>query len=205
MLVTDPKQYVASTNSIFNPPMMLETAVRLDRSYWNRDAQDRASRIAFLGIIFPDVPFRLLEDLARMTPIDRKPGLVRVDTEKGTVTITDDRPIPTYHVAFDAGTGGFQLSEEAISLLKEQYVASAEAMRRHDPRLIKVILELGSEASREDSGSDIQVITVTGESYAIIDDRHYDGFLGLKVFYPEKVITKQSLLDDVDWVAHNAE
>ena len=202
MLVTDPKQYVASTNSIFNPPMMLETAVRLDRSYWNRDAQDRASRIAFLGIIFPDAPFRLLESMARMTPIDR---LVHVDTEKGTVTITDDRPIPTYHVAFDGGTGGFQLSEEAISLLKEQYVASAKAMRRHDPRLIKVILELGSKASREDSGSDIYVVTVTGESYAIIDDRYYGPWIGPDEEYPEKVITKQSLLDDVDWVAHNAE
>ena len=205
MLVTDPKQYVASTNSIFNPPMMLETAVRLDRSYWNRGGLDRASRIAFLGIIFPDAPFRLLESMARMTPIDRKPGLVQVDTEKGTVTITDDRPIPTYHVAFDAGTGGFQLSDEAISLLKEQYVASAEAMRRHDPRLIKVILELGEKVSREDSGSDIYVVTVTGESYAIVADAHHHGFLGPKDFPPEKVITKQSLLNDVDWVVHNAE
>lgn len=73
-------------------------------------------------------------------------------------------------IAYNACYGGFSLSEKAILRLKELGVEyktdyDFDCMKRHDPRLIQVIEELGEEASG--GCAELEICEIEGKLYRI--------------------------------------
>jgi len=86
-------------------------------------------------------------------------------------------------VAFNSCYGGFSLSKQAIQRLEAEGVEEPDCywdLCRHDPRLIRVIEELGAAACGE--YTTLAVVEVEGDRYFIDED---DGW--------ETVITPKSL------------
>jgi len=99
----------------------------------------------------------------------------------------------TYKVAYNACYGGYGLSDLAIGRLKDygfsfEYDFDFNYIPRHDPTLIRVIEELGEEAS--DKFADIQIRIISGSYYRVSD---YDG--------RETVVTP----DSMEWINIEAE
>ena len=91
--------------------------------------------------------------------------------------------------------GGFGLSQEALSLLQERGVKMTlyksthypeegpelmldETLKRHDPRLVEVVEQLGDLANTW--ASDLEVVEIPGNRYKI---EEYDG--SEAIYWPE--------------------
>lgn len=68
--------------------------------------------------------------------------------------------------------GGFGLSDKAVERLYSlgMIVPVSQEVKRHDPRLVKVVEELGEEANGQ--FANLSIVEIDDDSYFIVD---YDG------------------------------
>jgi len=84
-------------------------------------------------------------------------------------------------IVYNASYGGFGLSKQAISVLKERSPEFDEFKpERHNPILVEVVEELKSEVN--DTFSDLKITQIKGNKYQI---ENYDG--------KEYVLTPQAM------------
>lgn len=82
-----------------------------------------------------------------------------------------------HKIVINASYGGFVLSDEARSRLKELCQENGEQydyewiLPRHDPILVQVVEELGSERASAECAT-LRVVSISGRTYRISD---YDG------------------------------
>jgi hypothetical protein len=75
----------------------------------------------------------------------------------------------TYKVVINSSYGGYGLSQEAKARLKEEY--GKWSIPRHDPILIQVIEELGSDRA-SGNHAQLKIVEIVGRTYRI---EEYDG------------------------------
>ena len=88
-----------------------------------------------------------------------------------------------YKVVYNSGVGGFSLSPRAIARLKQLGASNEADLKRHDPRLVQVVEELGDQASGRHSN--LRVATINSALYKIDES---DG--------DELVVTP----DSIEWI-----
>ena len=105
-------------------------------------------------------------------------------------------------VVINCSYGGFRLSTEAAKILVEQGVEDIEVdedgwvlggwdLCRHDPRLVAVVEELGTERASSENAR-LVVKEIPGNRYRITE---YDGLETLE--YPEMMENKWTVIDSL--------